>query len=94
MAAAQLRAVRPAAAAGGPCPCASYRLALLTCWRAPPFLRRAFVLWPSLLLSLLVLLPLSWATTWLKRNARFDWPQFGAQPDCPPAARAPASARA
>jgi hypothetical protein len=34
----------------------------------------AFMLWPSLLVTLFLLLPLSAACNWLKRSVVFDWP--------------------
>lgn len=34
----------------------------------------AYMLWPSLLLCLGVMLPISAATNWLRRNRQFDWP--------------------
>lgn len=33
-----------------------------------------YMLWPSLLLCLAVMLPISAATNWLRRNRQFDWP--------------------
>lgn len=51
----------------------------------------SFMLWPSLLLTLAVLLPLSAACNWLKRNVRFSLPQFGAAPATPVAPAAPAA---
>jgi hypothetical protein len=36
-----------------------------------------FMLWPSLLLCLGVMLPISAATNWLRRNRQFDWPGSG-----------------
>ncbi|WIA27988.1 hypothetical protein OEZ86_010578 [Tetradesmus obliquus] len=37
-----------------------------------------YMLWPSLLLCLGVMLPISAATNWLRRNRQFDWPGSGA----------------
>jgi hypothetical protein len=36
-----------------------------------------YMLWPSLLLCLAVMLPISAATNWLRRNRQFDWPGSG-----------------
>jgi hypothetical protein len=37
-------------------------------------MQSAFLLWPSLVLTCSLLLPLSAACCWLKRNKKFDWP--------------------
>ncbi len=37
-----------------------------------------FLLYPSLAFTLALLLPLSWACNWLKRHAKFDFPQGAA----------------
>jgi hypothetical protein len=36
-----------------------------------------YMLWPSLLLCLGLMLPISAATNWLRRNRQFDWPGSG-----------------
>ena len=37
-----------------------------------------FLLYPCLAFTLLVMLPIGWATNWLKRKCRFDFPATGA----------------
>ncbi|KAI8462329.1 MAG: HPP family-domain-containing protein [Monoraphidium minutum] len=48
--------------------------------KAVQALEWGYLLWPSLLLSLGVVMPLAYATNALKRAAAFDWPGAGAPP--------------